>query len=101
MIDEGSSWSCPGFTVFSMQLRVPRQPYVKGHLFKLTTDYLLYKHSTVTDYPESAHPADEGDSVLLQVCLTPLPLPPVCASCRKHRFSSLKGADVSYSRVFD
>ncbi|CDJ43019.1 hypothetical protein, conserved [Eimeria tenella] len=50
-----------------LNLRVPRQPYVKGHLFKLTTDYLLYKHSTVTDYPESAHPADEGDSVLLQV----------------------------------
>ncbi|XP_026191961.1 uncharacterized protein LOC34623084 [Cyclospora cayetanensis] len=50
-----------------LKLRVPRRPHARGQIFRMTEDYLLYKHSQVVDYPEPLPSAQEGDTVVLRV----------------------------------
>ncbi|OEH76653.1 hypothetical protein cyc_07047 [Cyclospora cayetanensis] len=50
-----------------LKLRVPRRPHARGQIFRMTEDYLLYKHSKVVDYPEPLPSAQEGDTVVLRV----------------------------------
>ncbi|KAL8271311.1 hypothetical protein Esti_004750 [Eimeria stiedai] len=50
-----------------LKLKVRKQPYAKGALFRATEDYLLFKHSKTVDYPDPQPLASEGDTLLLRV----------------------------------
>ncbi|KAL8424587.1 hypothetical protein Efla_003703 [Eimeria flavescens] len=50
-----------------LKLRVRRQPYAKGTLFRVTEKYLLFKHSDVVYHPDPHPVAKEGDTVDLKV----------------------------------
>ncbi|KAL8446015.1 hypothetical protein Emag_004867 [Eimeria magna] len=50
-----------------LKLKVRKQPYAKGALFRATEDYLLFKHAETVDYPDPQPFASEGDTLLLRV----------------------------------
>ncbi|KAL8438109.1 hypothetical protein ACSSS7_000474 [Eimeria intestinalis] len=50
-----------------LKLKVRKQPYAKGALFRATEDYLLFKHSKTVNYPDPQPLASEGDTLLLRV----------------------------------
>lgn len=50
-----------------MQLRVPKRPYPKGHLFAKAEKHLAFKHVKMVDYADPKPSASIGDSLALQV----------------------------------